>query len=527
MQIVSFEFLTLVFLTMICHQILPVKWKHFSILGASIIFYLSYGKEHIIFFIVASLITFYSAKYMNKIYDEFNERVTIEGWNRKEKLSKMGEYKKKNKYILIPTVVILLVYFIACKYVNRIFDLFSNLNSQEKSLVDLLVPLGISYYTFSMIGYLLDVYWRKTEAEKSFIKFFTVTIYFPHIIQGPFSRYQKLLKQINNAERWVKEKDVFYGMQLMLYGYFKKMVIADRLAIFTSEVFTKIDNYYGIIIWVAMIFSVIQIYCDFSGYMDIVSGVSQMFGIRLEENFKRPFFSRSVAEFWRRWHITLGGWFKDYLLMPISASKGVLRISDWVRKRLGNNAAKNIAILIPLGVVWLATGLWHGNDITYLIWGMYYAILIGGATVCAPVINKITQILRINTETIGWHFIQSLRTFIIFGFGRIITVPGTLAGTQITIQHMFKELRLWEIMPKGVLFRCGISKEEFFVIVCAVVVVVIVSILQERGFSIRDEIAKQNIFLRWIIYYIAFFSIIILGVYGPGYSAQNFMYAIF
>lgn len=273
-----------------------------------------------------------------------------------------------------------------------------------------IIPLGMSYYTLSLIGYLADVYWRKEKAEKNYFKLLLFTLYFPKILEGPISKYRNVVTQLFEGHRFDYQR-VCFGLQRVVWGFFKKWVIADQIALLVNEVFGDHLAHFGSEFLVAAIFGAIQLYCDFSGCMDIGLGISECFGIKLEENFNHPFASRSAAEFWRRWHITLGIWFKDYVYMPISASPKLIKCSGWIRKHANKRAGKTFATIIPLLIVWLLNGLWHGTSVNYLVWGAYWGGLIILSTVLDPEIKKLTKWLKIDTESAGFRFFQKSRTF--------------------------------------------------------------------------------------------------------------------
>lgn len=243
--------------------------------------------------------------------------------------------------------------------------------------MDLVFPVGISYYTFSLISYLVDIYWGNDRAEKNFFKLLLFVMFFPKIMQGPIARHKGLAEQLT-ARHYFVYRDFCFGLQLMIWGFFKKLVIAERAGVIVTQVFGNYENYGGGILFIAMVLEAVQLYCDFSGYMDIATGISQMLGIVLEQNFDHPFFSKSAAEFWRRWHITLGSWFKDYVYMPVSfiISPKMTRVKEWVKKHISKQASKSVMTIIPLAVVWVLTGLWHGTGLTHIVWGIYWGCLI-------------------------------------------------------------------------------------------------------------------------------------------------------
>ncbi len=288
-------------------------------------------------------------------------------------------------------------------------------------VVKMLFPLAagaVAYATALRIakiqgGGKADVYWRREPAERNYLKLLLYMLYFPQILQGPIPRHGRLAPQLTEGHPF-QYRDLCYGLQRMGWGYFKKLVIANRFAMITREVFGNYASYEGMVFVVALICAAIELYCDFSGGMDIVLGVSEAFSIRLDENFRRPFFSRTVAEFWRRWHITLGAWFRDYVFMPLAASPRLIGLCQAARKRFGPRFAKQLMTVIPLAAVWLLTGLWHGTGLDYIAWGVYWGGLIILSNLYAPRIKEWNAELEVNPESRRFRAAQTARTFSCF-----------------------------------------------------------------------------------------------------------------
>ena len=370
----------------------------------------------------------------------------------------------------------------------------------------------------------MDVYWRKQKCISNYFKFALCVFYFPQIVQGPIARYHKLIAEFEKRHPF-DYKRVCFGIQLMLYGYFKKTVIADRLVLFTTEVFENVGNYEGLIIVIALIFSTFQLYMDFSGCMDIVRGTSQIFGIELDRNFDHPFFSKSVAEFWRRWHITLGTWFKDYIYLPVATSRWEKRIFLCVKEKYGINIANAFNIAIPLTVVWILTGIWHGTGWNYVVWGIYFGGIIISSALLTKSYQKLIRRTGLDIKSKGYQLYQIIRTFVLFTIGRMFVAPKSLKATGKMIKQIFARFNLW-IFWDGSLYTLGLDYKDFCVCILGLLLVWKISRLQEKG-SVREMIANKNIVIRWCVYYGAIFAIIILGMYGTGYDAQSFVYVNF
>ena len=483
---------------------------------------MTYGIEALLFIVTASVITYLTARKMNVIYTECDDYIKNRELTKDEKKEWQLCCKRKCKSVLYIAFAFLIGMLLYAKTGRWIVEsVYSLLSLSTENMLEVIIPLGISYYTFSAVAYLADVYWRKQKPEENYFKFALFLIYFPKILQGPISRYKNLAHQLT-SEHEFNYKQFCFGIQLMVWGYFKKIVIADRLAVVVNEVFHNYENYSGGYFIVAAVFGAIQLYCDFSGCMDIARGFSQALGIELEANFERPFFSRSAAEFWRRWHMTLGTWFKDYVYMPLVISPKLIKIAQSTKVKFGNRMGKAILTIIPSAIVWILTGLWHGTGWNYILWGIYWGTVIICSTVFEPEIKQLTKILKINTATSSWKVFQMVRTFFLFVGGRMLTIPKDINALWEIIKKIFTEFKL-EIFFDGSLYKLGLNRANFTLALVTILILWIVSMLQERG-SVREKIAKYNIVFRWTVYYIAVFSIIVFGMYGPGYDASSFVY---
>lgn len=524
MTYLSFRFIILLLSTISLYYILSRRFRWLILLLASVIFYVYAGYDKLLIVIVTSLLIWTASHAISRQYYKVEQEIAEQKLRGKEKAVMLAKHKRKcRNFLLLPALCLVIGVLAYCKFATMLEEALWHLFSYPISF-EVIVPLGISYYTFSSIGYLLDVYWRKTKPISNYFKFLLCVLYFPQIVQGPIARYNRLEKELFK-EHTFDYKQVCFGIQLMLYGYAKKMIIADRLALYTSQVFGNLQSYEGLVVLIAIFASVFQLYMDFSGCMDIVCGASQIFGIPLDRNFQHPFFSTSTAEFWRRWHITLGTWFKDYVYMPVAVSKWLIKLITKIRNKFGKEPAKVVNTVIPLLIVWLLTGVWHGTGLDYIIWGLYYGVIIICATVFAGHYKRLAEVLHIDTSTNSYRLFQMIRTFLVFAGGRLLTAPGSISNTILAVRQMFCNFNPW-IFWDGTLYGMGIDYKDWCVVIIGLLIVLRVSILQERG-SVREMIARRNIVLRWIIYYGAFFAILIFGMYGSGYNASDFIYGNF
>lgn len=530
MLINSLSFVAFVAIVCILYFIFPKKVKWLVLLVSSYVFYWLSSNKLIIFLLMTTLSVYFGALIIEAINRKTKEKCkTIENKEEKKKIKNRAKIKKK--LIIVIMVLINFGILAGLKYSNfiagnlnsllKIFNISINIPFQK-----IILPLGISYYTLQAVSYVIDVYRGKYEADKNIGRVALFVSFFPQIVEGPIGRYDELAHQLYEPHGF-NYQNVKFGIQLMLWGYFKKMVIADRAGIFVNEVFKHYEQYIGLPIWVAIIFYTVQIYAEFSGCMDIVRGTAQIMGINMAENFKRPFFSKSVQEFWRRWHITLGTWLKDYVFYPVSLSKVTMHITNGAKKIFKNSyIAKLIPAAFALFFVWLGNGIWHGASWKYIFYGLYYYLIMLIGMLLEPLGNKIVKWLKINRETFGYRLWQMIRTTSFVLIGMLIFRAHRLKTALQMFLSMFTIQNIGMLF-NGKLYHIGFETADFIILIIGIITMFVIGLLQERGYHIREKISKQNIIFRWGICYIVIFAIIILGIYGPGYNVSDFIYGQF
>lgn len=506
----------------ILYYAIPKKYQWIFLLAASYFFYFFANYKFALFLISTTITTFYAANAIGKI--NHNQKATLEAnkdFLSKEQIKDLKSYCKKQKKQIAAAVLLLnfgilvfLKYFnFVSKSMNGIFGLFHS--SASMPALKLLLPLGISFYTFQAMGYLIDVYRGKYEPESNPAKLALFLSFFPQIMEGPIGRYNDLAPQLYKGHDF-DYNNAKFGLQLMVWGYFKKVVIADRAGILVNTVYSNYQNYSGMQIAFTAIVYAVQIYADFSGYIDIATGAAQFFGVRLAQNFNRPYFSKSVSEFWRRWHITLGSWFKDYLFYPLSLSKAGTKLGKFSRKHFSPALAKNMTAYFGLAVVWLTTGLWHGSDWHYVLYGVYYGVLIIVSMQCKPIFQKMIDKLQIQTEHFGWKFFQVARTFSLVCLGFILFRAENLSVAFSMIKSIF-------LMSKPAVYTSlldgNFTKTDLLFFVLTTGILFSVSWIQRKQ-KLRETLSEQNIVLRWAVYSTAVLSVIFLGVLASNDPTQ-------
>lgn len=504
------------------YYVLPKKSQKYVLLAANVFFYVYAGIKYVPFLFATLITSFLTGKAIGGIYAK-EKLMLSECTLPAEKKQVRADCKKQAKKRLTAAFAVIIGLLVICKYTTFLLKNVTGLfNIEYPESFRMIVPLGISFYTFMAVSYILDIYWKRYQAESDFVAFATFLTYFPHIVQGPIGRYNRFKNQIKPEGIAFDPTAVSKGAQLLLWGLFKKLVIADRLNIFVSDIYSHHGEYKGVILAVATVLYSIQIYADFSGCIDIVSGVSEALGIKLDKNFNHPYFSKTIPEFWRRWHISLGEWFKDYVYYPVSVS----RIVKKVKKNCKNQRVTELfAACLPIFVVWIITGIWHGASWNYVAWGLFYAGIMISSTVFEPTGNKIKSKLNINEELFSWKLFQMIRTFVICCIGRVFFRANGLKAALIIFKNMLSGIHMEHVMEKE-LYSHGLDNKNFTFALVSIAVLWIVDMLQER-FSIREELQKQGIIFRWIIIFAGIFALIIFGIYGPGYDASSFIYEQF
>lgn len=388
-----------------------------------------------------------------------------------------------------------------------------------------LLPIGISFFTLQAVSYLFDVYRGTISADRNPLRLGLFLAFFPQIVEGPICRYSQTADQLWNAEQ-IRYANLTLGAERILFGLMKKMVIANRLNPLIQAIFTDYSQYQGGVIFLGAVCYTIQLYMDFSGTMDAVLGTAQIFGVTLPENFRRPFFSRTISEFWQRWHITLGTWFKDYVFYPISMSGPMKRLTVSAKKRVGAHAAALVSGGVALLCVWICNGLWHGSAWSYLFFGLYHFALIFLASVTAPVTQSLRQKLRIPAESKWFRVVQILRTGLLVVVGELFfRAQGLRAGLSM-FRSMVTDFR-FSTMGDRLLAQLGVDVFDLLIVAVALLGIFLISRWQEQGVAIRSSLHRKPLPIRWALLYGLILFIVIFGAYGPGYVPVEPIYANF
>jgi len=507
MSFVSIQFFCFLAVLLGVYFLVPRKWQWKVIPLFSIWFYISYGAQFIVFILATVFLTYVMGVCLNR---EDNKLIQLKQQcdNKEQKKQFKEKSIKSKKKIMLAGLLLNFGIWAVLKYAKP---------------ADFL-PLGISIYTFIAAGYCVDVYRGKYPAEKNLLKYCSFIMFFPHIVQGPFSRYDVLGDALFEEHNFDFER-FSQGSLRMAWGFFKKLVIANRMTVVVDLIMADVTEFNGIYILWLFILLPIRLYADFSGYMDIAVGLCHILGIRLQENFSQPFFARSIDEFWRRWHITLGAWFRDYLFYPVSMSKVTQKISKKCKNKVSAATARLIPSYIALILVWSATGLWHGGSPNYLVWGWINLFCIVTSMQFKPVYSRVKNRLHISDENRIWQLIQMIRTFLIFGFAEMVSDTRSMYGILMKCKALVIGQN-WGLVFEPLKLFPGLSLQDVFILVMGVAIIVIIDILKEKQVDVYCLIQRVPMLLRYIGYCVLLYSIILLGRFGTD-AAEGFMYAQF
>ena len=527
MLFTSYGFILFLAIVLAAGHICPGKHRWKLLLVASLVFYGMSGLKYLAYISVTIVTTWVCGRMIDNLHRR-QESFLLEN---KERLTKeeKASYKASNQKSRAGwAAVCLLVNFgilAVIKYagfavlsVNTLIRLTGG--AAELTFFRFALPLGISFYTFQTMGYIIDVYRGKHPAEKNLFRLALFSSFFPQVIQGPISRYSDLSESLF-SERRVSVKELSYGLQRVLLGFFKKMVIADRLLIAVKTITGNPGEYQGAFVFAASLLYAVTLYADFTGGIDITIGIAESLGIKIKENFNRPFYAVSTADYWRRWHITMGTWFRDYLFYPISVSKPMLKLSKRARKSLGGGFGKRVPVYLSTIIVWFATGIWHGASWNFAVWGLLNGFILIVSEELSPLYKWFHKTFRIGSAPVYRAF-QIVRTFLLMSLVRTLDIYDGVSTTFKMILSAFIRPDLRAFISGG-LTRLGLAASDYAVAFSGVALLIVIGRLQQKA-DVRDLLATRPAPVRYCVWLAAVLSVVVFGVYGVGYDAGQFIY---
>ncbi|MBR1798017.1 MAG: MBOAT family protein [Clostridiales bacterium] len=494
------------------------------LLIASLGFYFFADPRYLIFIFVTALTAFIIAD----ITEDYNAK--RKAYLKANKADMDADVKKKYKatttrvtrLLLALSLIINLGILAYTKYINFFIENINAVRGGEPlSFVNVIIPMGISFYTFQTVSYSIDVARGTCKAQKNFWKFLLFVSFFPQLVQGPISRYEDLSKTLYDPKPF-DFRNVSYGFIRILFGYFKKLVIADRLVIGLKTLTESPDEYKGAFVFVVMMFYAAQLYCDFTGGIDITIGIAQMLGITVKENFDLPYFSKNIKEYWNRWHITMGTWFTDYIFFPLSVSSRMLKLSKWSRNHLGNAIGKRVTVYISCFCVWLATGIWHGAAWHFVVWGLMNFVVIMASQELEPLYERFHG--RFGLKTKGWYgAFEILRTFLLMSSLKLFDCYRDVGVTFRMFGSMFTTFNAGKLFG-GELMNLGLSGGDYLVAGLAIVIVFLISLVKFlKGTDVREWLYdRYPLFVLSCVCLLL--AVAVFGAYGAGFDASQFIY---
>ena len=515
----SIHFLLFFPIVLLIYQIVPDRVKYLWLLAASYYFYMSWNARYALLILLSTAITYVSGL----LLERENPRETGDTAPATPDAKRAAEatpdtgraaahltHSTRRKLIVAASFTLNLAILFYYKYFNFALRLVARVLafagiSLNVPVFDIMLPVGISFYTFQALSYTMDVYRGEIYAEKNFFRYALFVSFFPQLVAGPIERSKNLLKQLAVPHK-LKLANMREGLLLMLWGYFLKIVLADRIAVFVDHVYGNYQDFGGCYLIAATVLFAVQIYCDFAGYSTIAMGAALFLGVRLMENFNAPYLSTSVAEFWRKWHISLTSWFRDYLYFPLGGSRK-------------GKARKYLNKLI----VFLVSGLWHGASLSFVAWGGLNGLYQIAGEILTPARQRLAGVLHIDRESLGFKLAQTALTFVFVDFAWIFFRADSLRDSVKIVLSIAKIHNPW-IFWNGTLYECGLDQRNFLLMLCGIGLLLFADFWKRRGVVIREVIMRQDYWVRCVVIDAAVVALLVWGMWGSTYDTANFIY---
>ncbi len=483
----SIEFLIFFPIVVIAYFVFPKCIRNYWLLICSYYFYMCWNPKYILLLIATTIVTYLSGLFLDVV---------------KRKKTESIQFLKK--IIVAASFIInigLLVYF---KYIDFAINVWTDMAAKFGITVisptfDIILPVGISFYIFQALSYTMDVYRDEIYAEKNIFRYALFVSFFPQLVAGPIERSKNLLKQLAKPGEFVYE-NVRNGLLTMLWGFFLKLVIADRCAVIVDNIFEDVSSYRGYELVVASVLFALQIYCDFMSYSTIAKGAAEVIGYSLMDNFDLPYFAVSIKDFWRRWHISLSSWLRDYLYIPLGGNrKGLIR--------------KYVNILITFFV----SGLWHGAAYTFVLWGLLHGLYQIIEDIMGRLVKKASLLKHINMQNPIMMIIRIPVTFVLVDVAWVLFRANTLADAMVVFNNMWYDN--WDNFKDGI-FELGLNEVNIYMLLGSLVILFISSLMRRFGIKLRDWISSRLFVVRYACYWTA----MIMIMFSLDIEGKEFIY---
>ena len=511
---------------LLIYGVVPVPWKKNVLIAASCLFYCLISGKLIVYLLLTAALMHWFGIWLDRLQTQMKDRLSLA--EKEERKAIKNNFAAKKRAVVTLAAVLQLGTLLTLKYtgffLTNINTLLSALHSTAQfEIPSFLIPVGLSFFSLQAVSYLLDVYRGVILAESNPARLLLFLGFFPQIVEGPICRYGQTAEALWNAGP-IRYENLTHGLTRIAWGVMKKIVVADRLDPLVKNVFTDYESFDGGVIALSAVLYTVQLYMDFSGAMDVVLGTAQIIGVELPENFKRPFFSKTISEFWTRWHITLGAWFRDYVFYPVTTAGPMKKLTTRARKKLGNHYGPLLAGGIALFCVWLGNGVWHGVGWHFIFFGLYHFALIYGGNLLSPLTKRVGTLLHIDPERFVFRCLRILRTAVLVVIGELFfRAYGLKAGLKM-FQMIFMRFS-FPALNAELLSKLGVDGQDLMIVGVAVGIVFAVSLMQEKGVNVRDALYQKPTVIRWSALYALILFIVIFGAYGNGYTPVDPLYA--
>ncbi|MBR6281763.1 MAG: MBOAT family protein [Lachnospiraceae bacterium] len=495
-------------LAMLVYQLTPKKYRWISLLASSVVFFGLISKYLILWALLTTALTYAGGVLIGRCGNEI----------------------KSAKRILWYSLVAVVGILVGLKYTNFTIEIINRVMAGVGvagtiPLLNILVPIGISFYTLQAIGYLLDVYWKRIAPEQNYFRLLLFLIYFPTVMEGPICRWTDVSEQLFQGEG-IHQDNLTKGCIRIAWGLFKRMIIADRLNVAVNALYGTNIYVGGAMVIVSMFITTIQLYMEFSGTIDIVIGSSRIFNIVLPENFRQPFLAKSASEFWRRWHISLGTWFKNYIFYPVTTSPLMKKWNKFGRKHAGKYITTVVTSAIALFPVWMLNGLWHGPKFPYIMYGIYYFIVLLLEVMLEPAGKAFWKKLHCKEEGFVVSAVRMVRTWGIVLVGEMLFRAQTIGQFFLLMKRIFSTTQVGGGLGASMM-EIGMDIGDYAVVIIGSVIVFVVEIILEKQPDFFERLPEWSTPKRWLVYYSVIMAIIVFGAYGDGYQPADLIYAGF
>ncbi len=483
----SLEYLVFFPVTAFLYFIAPKKYAYLVLLAASLFFYASFNISYLFLMLTTILVTYACG-------------VAIE---------KFGERDKTRKLLLMSSLIINVGILFFFKYFDFFLENVNTAFGSEFLLLNFLLPVGISFYTFQAIGYTIDVYRKSISAEKNVLKYALFVSFFPQLVAGPIERSTNLLPQLNRPKQ-IKYDNILNGLLIMSWGFFLKLVIADRVAVVVNSVYGDYTSHGGAVLSFATVFFAFQIYCDFFSYSTIAVGSAKVLGIQLSENFKAPYLSPSISAFWQRWHISLSEWFQEYIFTPL------VWVNPFKKIPVIGKFFKNPPVILSILIVFFVSGLWHGAAWTFVVWGLLHGIFRAVEIITKKYRKKINKKLKINSKSAVYKSLCVLFTFFLVCISYVFFRSASIGEAFAIIAKIFTE---FEAVDLSVITSLGLSARELIFTAIFLLVLLLHDVLYTKKILLPTTGYK-----RYLLIWIFVMATLVFGVYGTEYVLVPFIY---